>query len=108
LGIALVVILQAFSASIRAIQSAQQFNHASLLAEGKLSELKQQAIETGGILAGQESGKFSGEDRQFSWQSRITALEGLPLNQAELTVSWQKRGRQEQVSLITYLKAKAE
>lgn len=106
LGVGLTVILQAFSASIGAIRTAQQYTRAAFLAEDKLSQIKQEALQGDDIAAGQESGEFSEENKDFSWESEINPLEDTSLNEAKITVSWQQKDRENEVFLTTYLKSK--
>lgn len=99
LSLGLVMVLRSFASSLGAARFAQNYTEAILLAEEKLWEWeKVDAIIPEEPMSGDLPGGFR-------WKLEATPLEDASnLNEVKVAVSWKERGRQEEVSLATYLK----
>lgn len=100
-GIALVTLIGLETRTVQLAERQQRVTQATLLAQGKLTEIETGAQSLTG-LSGRE-GVFEAPFELYRWTA---ALEGTPLPSIELvtvTVAWGKESRNEQVDLTSFL-----
>lgn len=110
----LVVILQGLGNAFRAGTLGENYFKARLLVEAKLAMLEKELA----CAKGTDSGRFNRTDDPegiFSWQQEIKpvvigkmAESVLPVCEAKVTVEWQDRRGQRQLTLTTYVPLKEE
>lgn len=91
-----------FITALRGLMSSQSYNKALSLLEEKLCEIERIAIKEGEIVEGKDGGKFK-ENENFRWELESKRDEDLPLNELRLKVYWLDRGRERNISVVTYL-----
>lgn len=101
LSIGIIIVLQAFSFSGRVAGISSDITDALFLAEDKLQELE---FKEGRELIRHEPQETGGKKDKFNWQQRMNREPGLPLFRLNFQVSWQRRNRQEEFSVDTYLR----
>jgi hypothetical protein len=55
------------------------------------------------VSAGKEEGEFEGEEGSFRWATAIEEKEVVPFYEGLVTVHWEVRGREQGLSVTTYL-----
>lgn len=100
LAICLVLILNSFVISTRAIELSDDFFRSTLLFENKLYEMCNAELDEGF-----QDGVFSDFGNRFSWKLHIVKLEELPIKETELEISWDQGSKKKSVSALTYLYA---
>jgi prepilin-type N-terminal cleavage/methylation domain-containing protein len=99
LSIGLVLILQAFSASVKASGLSRDITRACFLAESKISELEVRQ-EKGIEIPSQDQAEVD----RFIWDYEITPLKDPALSILKFNVSNKKPKREEILEIVTYLK----
>jgi len=97
-AIALPALLQAFSQGTKNQSLIENRTTALYLLKLKMGEIEM----LGEIEVGSEDDDF-GENSRFQWTSDITESDTEGLYEVAVTVSWDERGQEEAVELITYL-----
>ncbi|MCY3023879.1 MAG: prepilin-type N-terminal cleavage/methylation domain-containing protein [Planctomycetota bacterium] len=82
---------------------ARHRTEAAALAQSKLGELQ----ATRGWQTGNLSGDFGPEHPEFRWSADLVAWEPGTLQQLDVTVLWNSRGREQRVTLSTLVDAEA-
>jgi len=105
----LVLIIQSFTASLRASVQMAAYSTATLLANNKMTEL----FEPGSVKDGlSETNAFPKPDEEFKYQIRTKNIknDNKPgfYNEVELTVSWLSGKNERQILLTTFLPNREE
>ncbi len=100
LAVGLTLVVRSFGSSIHALGTSGDYSRALVLLEERLWDLEARGTITPGVL----SGKFSDEDQKFSWEVEALEVAEIDLCETKVTVSWERRGKLQDVSLVTYLK----
>lgn len=98
LSTGLVLILNSFIRSIRAIDLSEDYFRAGLLFEEKIYEVYNSEIEEGS-----SNGVFPNFDNRFSWYLDIVKLQEDSLRELNLEISWNQGNKQQSMSVATYL-----
>ena len=99
LSIALVLILNSFMRSVRAVDLSKDYFRAGLLLEEKMFEIYSDTDIEEGI----SEDIFTGFDNRFSWALNVTKLEEEPLKEVDLKVLWDERNKKQSLPVLTYL-----
>jgi hypothetical protein len=100
LAVGLTVVVRSFGSSIHALGTSGDYSRALVLLEERLWDLEAKGTIVPGVL----TGKFTDEDQKFSWEVESLEVAEVGLCETRVTVSWERRGRLQDVSLVTYLK----
>lgn len=98
LSISLTVISRSFIQTLTARQTSKRFFQAGLLIERKILELNQASFSEG-----KEEGTFEEFGGLFRWAVTTKEIEAPPLYEALVTVGWDSRGHERQLTITTYL-----
>lgn len=101
LSIGIVSLLQAFSAALRSTGLSSDIINAVFLAEDKLEELEFKEIQK---TINQEPDTASANSGKFTCQTRLDFLSDLNLYVLDMAVKWQRSGKEEKITLNTYLR----
>jgi len=97
----IIFIMQAFSYSVRVTGLSCDIVRAANLAQDKMQEFEfkeKQGLINKEIAAGE------GETDKFRWKYNFGAIEDSNLSKMNLSVSWDRAGRKENIELSTYLR----
>jgi hypothetical protein len=100
LAVGLTLVVRSFGSSVSALGTSADYTKAMGLLEERLWELEVKGSIAPGVL----TGEFSEEDGKFHWQVDASELKDLDLCETQVTVSWERRGKTQTVSIVTYLK----
>jgi len=100
LTIGLTTVLRSYGSSLGSLRISADYTQALVLLERSLWPYE----SAGSIAPGTYSGEFSEEDGNFRWEVEASELMELDICETRATVSWERRGKVRQVSLVTYLK----
>jgi hypothetical protein len=100
LAVGLTLVVRSFGSSVSALGTSADYTKAMGLLEERLWELEVKGSIAPGVL----TGEFSEEDGKFRWQVDASELKDLDLCETQVTVSWERRGKTQTVSIVTYLK----
>ena len=100
LAVGLTLVVRSFGSSVSALGTSANYTKAMGLLEERLWELEVKGSIAPGVL----TGEFSEEDGKFRWQVDASELKDLDLCETQVTVSWERRGKTQTVSIVTYLK----
>lgn len=100
LAVGLTLVVRSFGSSISALGTSANYTKAMGLLEERLWDLEVKGAIAPGVL----TGEFSEEDGKFRWKVDASELKDLDLCETQVTVSWERRGRPQTVSIVTYLK----
>lgn len=98
LSIGLVLILNSFIRSTRAMELSKDYFKAGLCFGEKMYELSNSEIKEGS-----GEGSFNDFNSAFSWRTDVLNIED-SLNEVDLEVSWNERDAKREISLVTYLR----
>ena len=101
LSIGIVVILQAFSFSIRVTGISTDMINAVFLAENKIQELEFK--EKQGLI-NKEPAQVKDAKDKFTWEYLLNLEPDLNLYKLNLNVQWKKLNREEKINLNTYFR----
>ncbi|MEW6101848.1 MAG: prepilin-type N-terminal cleavage/methylation domain-containing protein [Candidatus Omnitrophota bacterium] len=101
LSVGLVAILQALAFCARVTGFSSDIIEASFLAQDKFDEMEYKEING---RTDEEPPNASGTTGAFGWSSTLIKDEALSLYKFNFQVNWQGAGRQESISLDTYLR----
>lgn len=96
----LTLVVRSFGTSLNALRISNDYTRAMLLMEEKMWDLESK----GSINPGTSSGEFSSDNGQFQWTVSATVLGEHNLCEVKVTVFWKKKGKQRDLSVVTYLK----
>ncbi len=99
LSIGLLLVLNSFMRSIKAIELSRDYFKAGLLLENKIYELSNKDTEEGVL-----EGSFDDFNKRFSWNLDVRKIEESPLNEINLKVSWGGKDKEKDISISTYIK----
>ena len=103
IAIVLPSIMEGVSVATRAASTSRSRNEATMLAQGKLSEL----VATGQWQGGNLSGDFSPDWPRYQWQATVQSwaadTSGAGLQQIDVRVSWVDRNREDSLTLSTII-----
>jgi len=99
LSVSLVLILNSFMRSVRAMEFSEDYFRAGLLLEKKLY-----AVCNVEIVEGSSGSTFSDFNNKFSWDLGVERLEeDSILHKVDLKVSWNQGTSEHDISILTYL-----
>jgi len=99
LSIGLLLVLNSFFRSIKAVEVSRDYFKAGLLLENKIYELLNKGTEEGVW-----EGSFDDFNKRFSWNLDAGTIEESPLNEINLKVSWGGKDKEKDISISTYIK----
>jgi len=99
LSIGLLLVLNSFFRSIKAVEVSRDYFKAGLLLENKIYELLNKGTEEGVW-----EGSFDDFNKRFSWNLDARTIEESPLNEINLKVSWGGKDKEKDISISTYIK----
>jgi len=99
LSIGLLLVLNSFFRSIKAVEVSRDYFKAGLLLENKIYELLNKGTEEGVW-----EGSFDDFNKRFSWNLDARTIEESPLNESNLKVSWGGKDKEKDISISTYIK----
>ena len=99
LSIGLLLVLNSFFRSIKAVEVSRDYFKAGLLLENKIYELLNKGTEEGVW-----EGSFDDFNKRFSWNLDVRKIEEGPLNEINLKVSWGGKDKEKDISISTYIK----
>lgn len=99
LTIGLTTVLRSYGSSLDSLGISADYTRAMVLLERSLWPYEAK----GSIVPGTYAGKFSDESEDFRWEIEASELTDLGICETRATVSWQKRGKMREVSVLTYL-----
>jgi len=100
LAVGLTAVLRSYGSSIDGLGISADYTKALMLLEETLWEFESK----GSIEPGSYTGGFSDENGKFGWEIEASELTELGLCETRATVSWKRRGKSREVSVVTYLK----
>ena len=100
LTVGLTTVLRSYGSSLEALGISADYTKALVLLERSLWPYE----AAGSIAPGTFSGKYTEEDGDFQWEIEASEIMDLGICETRATVSWEKRGKVRQVSVVTYLK----
>jgi hypothetical protein len=100
LTVGLTTVLRSYGSSLGSLRISADYTKALVLLERSLWPYE----SIGSIAPGTFSGEFSEEDESFQWEIEASEILDLEICETRATVSWERRGKVRQVSLVTYLK----
>lgn len=95
----ILVVLQAFSASSRAVTISQDTMKAVFIAQDMLQE-----IEFKRPKGSSEEESLKGKTDKFDWEYTIAREPGSDLSKLNIDISWLRASREDKISLTTYLR----
>lgn len=101
LSIGITAVIQALAFSARVAGLSCDITEAVILSRDKIQELE---FRSRNPLAGSVLMQADGAKEKFSWHYALIQEPDLNLNRLNFTVNWQRMGREEKLSLDTYLK----
>ena len=102
LAVGITTVLRSYGSSISALRISGEYTRALMHLEESLWKFE----AAGSIAPGSYTGQFPGSDERFHWRVDAVELTDLGLCETRATVSWEKKGKNREVSVITYLKLK--
>ena len=101
LSVGIITVLEAFSFSARVTGLSADMVSAVFISEDKLQELEYK--EAKGKIK-DEPDSASGQTGKFSWEYSLSLDTALDLYKLDYRITWVKAGREEQISINTYLR----
>lgn len=98
LSVGIVLILNSFITSTRAIELSQDYFRAGLLLEEKLCDVYNTEIKEGS-----SEDAFSDFNSKFSWYMDVVKPQDDIIDEVSLRVSWRQGTREHDLSILTYL-----
>ena len=99
LAVGLTAVLHSYGSSIDGLGHSGDYTKALMLVEKSMWKFEAK----GSISPGTYSGRFADGNEQFTWQVEAVEIEELGICETRATVSWHKRGKTRNVSVVTYL-----
>ncbi len=100
LTVGLTTVLRSYGSSLTSLGVTADYTKAMVLLEQSLWPYESK----GSIIPGNYNGKFSGEDKEFSWEIEAREIADLGVCETRASVFWVRRGKTREVSVTTYLK----
>ncbi|OIO32984.1 MAG: hypothetical protein AUJ70_04220 [Candidatus Omnitrophica bacterium CG1_02_40_15] len=98
MSVGLILILNSFIQSLRAIEYSDDYFKACLFLEDKAFE-----VYNSDKKEGFSKGSFNDFNDKFSWELNVAKLEEAGLNEISLKVMWYERNKEHDVPIFTYL-----
>lgn len=100
LSFSLVLIINSFSKSLRALELSENYFKANLLLSKKVFEIENNPKEF--LEEGQSDGIFEDFGGKFSWWLEVEKIEEEKLSEVKLKVFWFQNKKEEALSIFTY------